>query len=149
MHQWIIKTLEWGKKREKGPQTPLDCHFSFFLFLFPLSTVRIIFIPDADIGRELGTHWRVQWEMTRAQKCVGERKWMKRTWRCLATSIFYVSGSLKVGKPTPLHVGAYYARPSYGGISICFCSGCLILSFSHRLTPSLSFSILLWWILAT
>lgn len=81
--------------------------FSFFSTLWCCFSFRMLM--QERVRRKMRSAVRSD----RSGKSVRERKEMKRLWYILAASMFNAAESLKVGKSTRLHCGAYYTSLAY------------------------------------
>lgn len=92
---------------------------SFFLFFF-FSTLWCCFSSRMLMQARVRRKMRSAVRNDRSGKSVRERKEMKRLWYFLAASMFNAAESLKVGKSTRLHCGAYYTSLAYSNSLLFF-----------------------------
>lgn len=105
---------------------PCDSLFPFpFYLIFPFlffSTLWCCFSSRMLMQARVRRKMRSAVRNDRSGKSVRERKEMKRLWYFLAASMFNAAESLKVGKSTRLHCGAYYT-------SLAYCNSLLFFHF--------------------
>lgn len=120
---------------------PRDSLFPFpFYLIFPFlffSTLWCCFSSRMLMQARVRRKMRSAVRNDRSGKSVRERKEMKRLWYFLAASMFNAAESLKVGKSTRLHCGAYYTSLAYCNSLLFFHFISFCLFFFYQ--PSFSF----------